>query len=140
MKNSKKPYNQHELFVLSGIRNIVKFSEHIDNLKKVLGLEDNGVSGLYTELYNFLDNHIATLEYMAGDENEFIRKYIYDAECGRIRRTVMVGKRKYVLDHPEKVLEVIKKHMKYENKMDREYERTGGTIINATYGAMLGVV
>jgi len=73
------------------------FHCYIDNLKEVLGLEDNGRTGMYTELFNFFHHQVELLEKLAGDTNEYTSKYVYDTEFGKIRRTIPVGGRSLAL-------------------------------------------
>ena len=82
---------------IAEVEKLKDFHCYIDNLKEVLGLEDNGRTGMYTELFNFFQNQVELLEKLVGDTNEYTSKYVYDTEFGKIRRTIPVGGRSLAL-------------------------------------------
>jgi len=86
-----------ELEYIAEVEKLKDFHCYIDNLKEVLGLEDNGRTGMYTELFNFFQNQVELLEKLVGDTNEYTSKYVYDTEFGKIRRTIPVGGRSLAL-------------------------------------------
>lgn len=82
---------------IAEVAKLKAFHDYIDNLKELLGLEDNGRTGMYTELFNFFQQQVELLEKLAGDTNEYTSKYVYDTEFGKIYRTIQVGGRSLAL-------------------------------------------
>ena len=82
---------------IAEVAKLKAFHDYIEKLKAVLGLEDNGRTGMYTELFNFFQQQVELLEKLAGDTNEYTSKYVYDTEFGKIYRTIPVGGRSLAL-------------------------------------------
>jgi len=86
-----------ELEYIAEVAKLKAFHDYIEKLKAMLGLEDNGRTGMYTDLFNFFQQQLELLEKLVGDTNEYTSKYVYDTEFGKIYRTIQVGGRSLAL-------------------------------------------